>query len=169
MTAWTHRGSAGFRRVTSSTTLKSSIFWSGALGPQVTSTSSLLGSQHAAVISDGALPTLWQMLRRFLIVLEVNERSGRPLAAATAVPQRTLDGLMNFHNCSLAGRHQKSIKEELLPGTLARVRGSLEVIYTHCAARWPTSHQFFFPEFDGRQFTQAHIHRHMYLTVQLAV
>lgn len=79
--------------MTSSTTLSSSIFWSGPLGPQVTSTSSLLGSQHVAVISDRALPTLWQMLRRFLILLEVNERAGpwQPFR-----PQRTLDDLKNL-------------------------------------------------------------------------
>lgn len=82
--------------MTSSTTLSSSIFWSGPLGPQVTSTSSLLGSQHVAVISDGALPTLWQMLRRFLILLEVNERAGPWQHRLPFRPQRTLDGLKNL-------------------------------------------------------------------------
>lgn len=64
----TYNGKAGSRRLTSSTTLKSSIFWSGAAGPRVTKISSLLGSQHVAVISDAALPTLWQIFRRFLML-----------------------------------------------------------------------------------------------------
>lgn len=81
--------------------------WSGAVGPQVTSTSSLLGSQHVAVISDGALPTLWQMLRRFLIVLEVNERWG-PDQHQLPFRKEPLGWLDDFNSDSLAGEAQKS-------------------------------------------------------------
>lgn len=146
--------------MTSSTTLSSSIFWSGPLGPQVTRTSSLLGSQHVAVISDGALPTLWQMLRRFLIVLEVNE-------TPTAVPSAKNSGsLEECDTYSLAGKHQKSEKEESLPVPFARVvvrvRVSPDVIvpcgHTHCAARWSPSINFF-SDSDGRQSEHARVHR----------
>lgn len=64
----TYNGSDGSRRRASSTTLKSWILWSGADGPQVTINSSLLASQHVAVIFDAAVPALWPMLRRFLIL-----------------------------------------------------------------------------------------------------
>lgn len=74
------------------------------------STSSLLGSQHVAVISDGALPTLWQMLRRFLIVLEVSERSG-PLQHQLPFRKEIPGRLDDFDAGSLAGEHQKSKKQ----------------------------------------------------------
>lgn len=64
----THNGKDGSRWSRSSTILKISILWSGVDGPQATIASSLLASQHVAVIFDAALPTLWPILRRFLIL-----------------------------------------------------------------------------------------------------
>lgn len=105
------------------------------------------------------------------------QRKTRPLAAPTSGPSTKNSGrLEECDTSSLAGKHQRSEKEESLPVPFARVvvrvRVSLDVIvpcgHTHCAARWSPSVNFF-SEFDGRRSVHARVHRHMHLTVQFTV
>lgn len=97
----TYNGWAGSCRSRSSTTLSNSIFWSGVQGPQATKTSSLLASQQVAVMSDAASPTLWPMLRRFLIsftssdlkmiATRVDERQWALDVLSSQVPSQAVD------------------------------------------------------------------------------